>query len=235
MTPLNAILASLILVASTAFSAERILNLAVAQDGTLADSSPESRQVKLIYADKGDDGTSLRLRSLYSITIPYHEGDPLFKSGPFTWLIKVRFESPLAIKFNIPIAGRWKNSGDQRSAGILFIGGSGKLQFLVSTDGGTDQISAVAGKTEFPERQWFIIVARFLPGKQLSLQLIDSQGNPIDEVFRTTSVADRFFEVVEPFYIGAPEEAGMQFAWLEIWNDALSEDAVKEAILKHTN
>lgn len=198
----------------------------VAKDGDIRQLNSPQREVIVSDISNGSDSKLVALQSPDAITIPYQSNDPLFEPGPFTWLLKGTLANTSELGGNYILMGRWQAGPNRRVAGILIHQPTGGLQFLVSPMGGVEGISNTIIKSTLPEKTLLTMVARYLPGKKLVLEVYDAEGNLLDADFRDSEVVEKAFETEIPLLIGSDPSVGFELQRATVWPRFLSDAEV---------
>ena len=198
-----------------------------ASNGEIVDASKAARLLKTPRAETTPDG-SISITGEAAISIPYGEGDRLFQSGPFTWIIKAKFKSPAALTDDQVYGLFWRwNYKNERSVCLQLYQGH-TLSFLISADGGLESLSFVSLPVEVvPPDEWVTFVCRFDPGKRMSVELYDRNNELLKMVEKTKGVPEAFFaESNVDFNLGTPEALGYSIGRIQVWDECLPDEEI---------
>lgn len=198
--------------------------------GSVVDGSASQRTLKVPKLSPGSDGNAVVLSVNKSLRVPFNEGDALYAPGPWTWLIRCKFQRVLSDKGDIFVASRWEGAGDQRIIVLSIDGASGRGRFQVSATGALDSTAGVQSKSPIPEGEWITLVGRFEPGKDLTLQVFTAGGELIESAERSKNVPEQLPQFSLPIVIGRGISSDMEFARLRAWTAALSDDEIKALV-----
>jgi hypothetical protein len=227
------ILALITISLGTSFALEPILDLEVENAKTLVDSSRFARTIELKNVTAGAEGKDLLLGDPQAVTIPYEEGDPLFRSGSFTWIIRCNLMD-IPAQANYSLAGRWESTTDQRVNNLAINGNDGTLSFAVSSDGTSGSIVTCNQIEPLPSEP-VTIVARFKAGEYVRCDVFDSKGKLLFKRMNGSDVPTVTTKAPIPFTIGAPQRNGFSLTRFRIWNDSLSDRQVESVVVKDSS
>jgi hypothetical protein len=200
-----------------------------AKDGTILDASAAARPVETRGAKVTPDG-AIEITAVNAITIRYREADPLFKSSPFTWIIKAKFKDPSALlggDNNNGLFWRWNAAKNARSV-CLQVNEGTTLLFEVVLDGMPSSGAAVAVPlTVIPPDEWVTFVCRFEPGSLVSMEIYDPNNVLLKKAATRENIpAEYFSESDEPFVIGTPEALGYSIGHVQVWNEFIPDEKI---------
>lgn len=208
---------------------EPVLNIQ-AGSGVAVDKSEKAREIAELPA--GSSNTCVALESEKAIEIPYVEGDPLFSTAEFTWILRAKFSNPGFPETFTPVMGRWFAASNDRSAALI-LDPNKMIRFSLSSDGTSQKVltegpSGVA----VPEDQWRIFVFRWKQGELASLSIYGNDGMHLE----THKTAQKFIlpsikQVSQPFLIGAPAKYGMEIKSVKVFDRALAEEQLTADLL----
>jgi hypothetical protein len=212
----------------SAAASEPILDVAIGKDDRVADSSrfERSPEVNRVTVNSGEE--TAYLRGADAIVFPYEEMDPLFGQGPFTWMMRCKFENSFHPNPFV-IAGRWDSNNNQRI--IAFVIDAMLPKFLIAESGFLDgTVTSNSMSSELYEGDWLTIVGRYTPGRELAMKVYDSSGELMEERSVTSDLPEAILDAPIPFTIGSAGNATMDFSRLRVWNSALSDRELQTAL-----
>ena len=207
---------------------EPVLNIQ-AGNGVAVDKSEKAREIAELPA--GSNNTCVALESEKAIEIPYAEGDPLFSTAEFTWILRAKFSNPGVPEIFTPVMGRWFAASNDRSAALI-LDPNKMILFSLSSDGTSQKVLSEGGGYAIPEDQWRIFVLRWKQGELASLSIYGNDGMHL----QTHKTAQKFLlpsikQVSQPFLIGAPAKYGMEIKSVKVFDRALTEEELTADLL----
>jgi hypothetical protein len=226
-------LASVSIAAGTAHAQsipEPVLNIqAGSGNGRALDTSERARDLPDLGA--GSNSFCVALPSENAIEIPYAEGDPLFSTAEFTWILRAKFANPAVPKAPAPVMGRWVISANDRSAAML-LGSDQLMKFAISSDGTYETTRSESLTFPIPADNWRIFTFRWKAGEMAALSLFSNEG----KLLQNHKMAAEFIlpsikQVTQPFLVGAPPEYGMEIKAVKVFNRALTDEELTPDVL----
>ena len=207
---------------------EPVLNIQ-AGNGMAVDKSEKARELTELPA--GSNNTCVALESEKAIEIPYAEGDPLFSTAEFTWILRAKFSNPGVPEIFTPVMGRWFAASNDRSAALM-LDPNKTMRFNLSSDGTSQKVLTEGGGYAIPEDQWRIFVLRWKQGELASLSIYGNDGMHL----QTHKTAQKFLlpsikQVSQPFLIGVPAKYGMEIKSVKVFDRALTEEELTADLL----
>jgi hypothetical protein len=207
---------------------EPVLNIQ-AGNGMAVDKSEKARELTELPA--GSNNTCVALNSEKAIEIPYAEGDPLFSTAEFTWILRAKFSNPGVPEIFTSVMGRWFFASNDRSAALI-LDPNKIIRFNLSSDGTSQNCLSEGGGYAIPEDQWRIFVFRWKQDELASLSIYGNDGMHL----QTHKTAQKFLlpsikQVSQPFLIGAPAKYGMEIKSVKVFDRALTEEELTADLL----
>ncbi|MBN8712127.1 MAG: hypothetical protein BGO12_23050 [Verrucomicrobia bacterium 61-8] len=210
-----------------------ILDL-TASDGTIEDKSSHQRQLQFNGVEPMNGDKEVLLPSLEAVRIEYVDGDPLFGTGAFTFMVRCKFGrlEPYPAK-PFFFAGRWDVAQDGRVIGLSFTSnGVGGVNFGVSQFGNLSEKSLTGvGLPELPGDKWIVIVGQYEPGQFLRVQLYDADGELLASE-KSKYAPPVLHKAMTPFLVGCMPEAQMTVGRVLVWDQCLSGPDVQDEVDK---
>ena len=205
-----------------------VLNIQ-AGNGVAVDKSEKARN--LAELPPGSNNSCVALKSANAIEIPYAEGDPLFSTAEFTWILRAKFSNPGVPDIFSPVMGRWFAASNDRSAALI-LDPNKLMRFNLSSDGTSQKVLSEGGSYAIHEDQWRIFVFRWKQGEQAALSIYGNDGMHL----QTHKTAQKFLlpsikQVSQPFRIGAPANYGMEIKSVKVFDRALTEEELTADLL----
>ena len=209
---------------------EPVLNIqAGSGNGRALDKSEKARDLPDLAP--GSNNFCVALPSENAIEIPYAEGDPLFSTAEFTWILRAKFSNPAVPKAPTPVMGRWVTSANDRSAAML-LGSDQLMKFAISSEGTFETTRSESLTFPIPADNWRILTFRWKAGEMASLSLFSNEG----KLLQTHKMSAAFIlpsikQVTQPFLVGAPPEYGMEIKAVKVFDRALTEEELTADLL----
>lgn len=207
---------------------EPVLNIQ-AGDGVAVDKSSKHREIPPLPA--GENNKSVVLPNERAIEIPYAEGDPLFSTEEFTWILRAKFANTGVPNLFTAVMGRWFAATDERSASLL-LDPERHMRFNLSPDGTTAGILSEVCEATLEDNEWRIFVFRWKQGELVSFSIYGNDGTHLE----THNTASRFIppsikQVAQPFLVGAPAKYGMEIKAVKVFDRALDDEDLTTDLL----
>lgn len=209
-----------------------ILDLTVSA-GTIEDKSSHQRQLQFNEVEPMNGDKEVLLPSLGAVRIEYVDGDPLFGTGAFTFMIRCKFGTltPYPAK-PFFFAGRWDVTQDGRVIGLSFTADGAGLNFGVSQFGNLSEKSLTGvGLPELPGDKWVVIVGQYEPGQFLRVQLYDADGELLASE-KSKYAPPVLYKATTPFLVGCMPEVQMTIGRVVVWDQCLSGPDVQDEVDK---
>ncbi|PTX96140.1 hypothetical protein DB345_10095 [Spartobacteria bacterium LR76] len=221
-----------LLFAATVRAEPPILDLTVSA-GTIEDKSSHQRQLQFNGIEPMQGDKEMLLPSLEAVRIEYADGDPLFGTGAFTFMIRCKFGTlnpyPARPFFFV---GRWDVGQDGRVIGLSFSANGAGLSFGVSQFGNLSEKSLAGVElTELPGETWVVIVGQYEPGQLLKVQLYNDDGELLASE-KSKYVPPVLYKATTPFLVGCMPEVQMIIGRVLVWNQCLSGTDVQDEVDK---
>jgi|GEM_PF-2360610 len=213
-----------------ASAADPILDIGIAKNDRIVDSSRLKRKLETAGASVYEKEGFAALSRYGAIKVPFKDGDPFFEGKKTTWMLRCKFDD-LLYSSSYTIAGRWDHGTDDRIiAFTISPEKGGHPRFHVASQGTLDSSQAVVLKEGIMAGTWITIVGRYKPGLELSVQAFDEDGGEIGSAVMRSGIPSRLFESDIPFSLGGPKGVGMQFTRFRAWDSVLSDQEVVAAV-----
>ncbi|MCX6970316.1 MAG: hypothetical protein NTV93_09210 [Verrucomicrobia bacterium] len=207
---------------------EPVLNIQ-AGDGVAVDKSSKHREIPPLPA--GESNKSVVLPNERAIEIPYAEGDPLFSTEEFTWILRAKFANPGVPNLFTPVMGRWFFATNDRSAALI-IDPERHMKYNLSPDGTTAGILTEGCAATLEDNMWRIFVLRWKQGEIASLSIYGNDGTQL-ETHKTAQklILPSIKKVAQPFLVGAPANYGMEIKSVKVFDRALGDEELATDLL----
>lgn len=205
-----------------------VLNIQ-ADNGKAVDKSDKARTLPEL--PPGFNNSCVALGNEKAIEIPYAEGDPLFSTPEFTWILRAKFANPGVPNLFSPVMGRWFAASNDRSAALI-LDPEKKMKYNLSSDGTSQKILSEGCDTVLPADQWRIFVFCWKAGELASLSIYGNDGTLLENHKTSPKfILPSIKQVALPFRIGAPANYGMEIKSVKVFDRALATEELTPELL----
>lgn len=229
---LPALCAAALFIATSLHASEApILDLAVS-GGVVEDKSSFQRQITFNRTEPMNGDKEMLLPNLDALVIEYAEGDPLFGTEAFTFMIRCKFgrlepypEKPYFF------VGRWDILSDGRVIGLSFNESGAGLTFALSQFGNITTEKSLAGVSlpELPADTWVVVVGQYDPGNVLKVKLYDADGEMLASE-KSKYIPPSLHKCTTPFKVGSMPDVQMVIGQVRAWNRCLDDGEVQDEV-----